>query len=156
MKRYFERYCDNIANVENYEAAKKDDFKGWNCHHRKEELYSQKELKERNEYFDVSPEDLIFLTVAEHKKLESHCKRQSEAMKGKKHSEEHNRKISEANKGKLINHKSLSKKVLCIETEEIFESIRDAERKMGIYHDNISKACRGKCKTSGGYHWKFV
>lgn len=36
MRRSFEYYCDDIENIENYEAAKRDNFKGWNCHHRLE------------------------------------------------------------------------------------------------------------------------
>lgn len=77
-------------------------------------------------------------------------------MKGKKHSEETKRKISEAHKEKLINRKDLSKKVLCVETSEVFESVSEAQRKTGIFRSNISKACLGKFKTTGGYHWQYL
>ena len=128
-------YCRNPELIENYDKAISDETQTWEVHHRKEEFYSQKELKERNEYFDVPPEDLIFLTHKEHCKIDSFRKRDSESM---------------------INHKDLSKRVLCLETGEIFESTMDAQRKTGIYHGNISKVCHGKLKISGGYHWKFV
>lgn len=36
-----------------------------------------------------------------------------------------------------------------------YRSIRDAERATGIDHITISRACRGKLKTSGGYIWKY-
>lgn len=36
-----------------------------------------------------------------------------------------------------------------------YRCIRDAERATGIGHTTISRACRGKIKTSGGYIWKF-
>ena len=31
MKHTFERYCKDYENIENYEAAKKDNFKCWEC-----------------------------------------------------------------------------------------------------------------------------
>lgn len=139
-------FCRKPELIENYDLAISDKAQVWECHHRREELYSQKELKERGEYFDVSPEELIFLTKSEHCKIDSKCKRVSEALKGKKFSEEHKRKISRA----------LSKKVLCVETGEIFESAWDAQRKTGIHHGNISAVCRGKLKTTGGFHWAFA
>jgi hypothetical protein len=163
-------YCDCLCRhpelIENYDKAIADTTQIWEVHHRKEEFYSYKELIERGEYYDVQPEDLTFLTRKEHRKIDSANKRLSEAKKGKKLSEEHKRKISEMMRGKelsgkhkrkigesLINRKDLSKKVLCVETGEVFESIHDASRKTGIRH--ISEACHGNCKTAGGYHWKF-
>lgn len=145
----FRCYCRHPELIENYEKAVADETQIWEVHHRKEEFYSQKELIERGEYYDVQPEDLIFLTVAEHRKIDSKCKRIGKTMKGKKHSEETKRKMSEA-------HKDWSKKVLCVETGEIFESAKDAQRKTGIYQSSISNVCNGKLKTTGGYHWKFV
>lgn len=160
LKKNGEPYCDCFCRhpelIENYEKAIADETRTWEVHHRKEDLYSYKELIERGEYYDVPPEELIFLTVAEHNKIDSRRKRFSEAMKGKKLSEETKRKISEAKKGKFINREDQSKKVLCVETGEIFDSIMDAYRKTGIGHSNISAACLGRYKTSGGYHWAFV
>lgn len=132
-------FCRHPELIENYDKAIADTTQTWECHHRREELYSQKELIERGEYFDVSPEELIFLTPNEHRKIDSYCRRNSEARKGK-----------------FINRKDLSKKVLCVETGEIFESISDAYRKTGVCFQNISKVCLGKLNTTGGYHWSFV
>lgn len=53
-------------------------------------------------------------------------------------------------------NKNNVKKVLCVETNEIFSSLSEAERQTNISHENISKVCRGKRKTAGGYHWKYV
>lgn len=147
-------YCRNPELIENYELAIADETQTWEVHHRKEELYSQKELIERGEYFDVSPEELIFLTESEHHKIDPKCKRVGEAHKGKKLSEEHKRKLSEAHK----NHKGLSKKVLCVETGEVFPSVHEAQRKTGIAQSSISKVCNGKkkYKTAGGYHWRCL
>ena len=31
MKYNFEKFCKDYENIENYEKAKKDNFKGWNA-----------------------------------------------------------------------------------------------------------------------------
>ena len=127
MKRDYKCYCDTIENVENYEKALEDDFKGWHCHHRLETHtsdgerrlvdISMDELVALDMYYHRPASELIFMTTLEHKRLhlkgkphsEEMRKKMSEAMKGKpsprkgKHlSEEHKRKIGEANKGKKL------------------------------------------------------
>ena len=76
-------YCRRPELIENYDKAMTDETQTWEVHHRKEELYSSKELVERGEYYDVLLEELIFLTPSEHRKIDSFCKRMSEAYKGK-------------------------------------------------------------------------
>lgn len=51
---------------------------------------------------------------------------------------------------------SISKKVLCVETNKIYNSMKEAERDLGCDHSHISAVCRGKRKTCGGYHWKYI
>lgn len=133
---YFDCYCRHPELIENYDLAMADNTQTWDVHHRKESLYSQKELKERGEYFDVPPEDLIFLTIAEHRKLDSYCKRNSKAHKGQK----------------PVNRK----KVLCVETGQVFSSAMEVSRQTGINRSHISEVCNGKLKTSGGYHWRYL
>lgn len=41
--------------------------------------------------------------------------------------------------------------VICIETQEVFGSIKEAQKKTGII--GISNALRGQSKIAGGYHW---
>lgn len=122
-------YCRHPELIENYDKAVTDTTQTWEVHHRLECCFTQKFLKEMNLYYDVEPEALIFLTLSEHNKIDSYRKR-----------------IGEAN----------SKKVLCQETGEVFESTVEAQRKTGIFRNNISNVCNGKFKTAGGYHWKFV
>jgi hypothetical protein len=57
-----------------------------------------------------------------------------------------------------INHPAFSKKVLCVETGEVFVSMHEAARRTGINRANIGSACLGRPKhgTAGGYHWKYV
>lgn len=138
-------YCRHPELIENYDKAAADTTQTWEVHHRLECCFTQKFLKEINLYYDVEPEALIFLTPSEHNKIDTKRKRNGEAHKGMRHSEETKRKMSEAH----------SKKVLCVETGDVFESAYDAQRKTGIFPNNISMACNGKLKTTGGYHWKF-
>ena len=95
----YKQYCKEPEKIENYEKAKKDNFKGWECHHRLETHNSdgerrlvditQKELKALRMYYNRPPEELIFLTIKEHNAFN----------KGKKRSAETRRKIAEAKKG---------------------------------------------------------
>lgn len=132
---YSECFCRSPELIENYDLAISDKAQVWEVHHRLESCFTQKFLKEMGLYYDVEPAALIFLTKDEHNKIDSKCRRSSEVMK---------------------NHKSLSKKVLCVETGEIFDSTMDAQRKTGIFSSNISAVCRGKLKTTGGFHWAFA
>lgn len=48
------------------------------------------------------------------------------------------------------------KKVKCVETGVIYDSVRAAGRITGICSICISCCLNGKQKTAGGYHWKVV
>lgn len=48
------------------------------------------------------------------------------------------------------------KKVRCIETGIIYNSITNASKDTNIPTVNISAVCNGRRKTTGGYHWEFV
>lgn len=125
MKNHFERYCKNYENIENYQKAKTDNFKGWHCHHRLETHNSDgerrlvditvAELQALDMYYNRPSSELIFLTESEHNSLhkpsEESKKKMSEARKGKHlgkdnsfygkhHSEESKKRMSEANKGR--------------------------------------------------------
>ena len=120
MKHKFEYFCKEYENIENYEKAKADNFKGWDCHHRLETHNSdgerrlvyitRDELKALDMYYNRPAEELIFMKNSEHQFLHHKGKprsaetknRMSDAHKGKKFSEEHKKKMSEAHKGKHI------------------------------------------------------
>ena len=85
------KFCkDDFSLIENYDKAIAD-TKTWVCHHRRETIYSAKELIEIGEYYNRPACELIFLTITEHLRLH-HL--------GKHHSEESRKKMSEARKGK--------------------------------------------------------
>lgn len=162
IKRRFKQYCDNIENVENYEKAKADDFKGWCCHHRLELTATggvcdvdMQDLIDWNLYWHRPADELIFLKASEHRQLHNNSRRLSEetkskiseALKGTHHSEETKAKISEAIKGEkhpfYMKHHS----------EETKRKISEAKK--GKYH--ITEEHKKKLlEAHKGKHWKLV
>ena len=114
-KRSAKAYCrDDISLIENYDKAIADKTQVWDCHHRRETIYSAKELIDIGEYYNRPACELIFLTPSNHRRLhnlgkhpsEESRKKMSEAKKGennywfgKHRSAEARKKMSEANKG---------------------------------------------------------
>ena len=93
-------------------------------------------------------------------------KKISEAQKGKTLTEEHRKAISKAKKGKT--HKSLNAEsrkkiadahkkcpVYCEETDTIYESIQECARQLNIPATNICRICKGKMKSTKGYHFRY-
>lgn len=98
-------------------------------------------------------------------------KKISEWHKGKHLSEDGKRRISEANKGRTAWNKgrhwtdeekrvnAMRQKhtpVICVETNQMFIGLVEAERQTGIDKSSISRACKGKVPRAGGYHWKYA
>ena len=46
--------------------------------------------------------------------------------------------------------------VYCIELNRTFDSTREVETELGINHTSVGDVCKGKRKTAGGYHWRYV
>lgn len=65
---------------------------------------------------------------------------------GKKHSEETIQIIKE----------KTGKKVMCIETGEVFISLSECAKKMNCDRRNIQRVCVGKSKSTKGYTFKFI
>ena len=99
--RHYKYLCNDIENVENFDKAKADDFKGWICHHRLETHnsngerrlvdISHKELIALGMYYHRPANELIFMTKSEHSSLHH---------KGKHLSDETKKKIGESEKGR--------------------------------------------------------
>ena len=88
------------------------------------------------------------------------CENIKKQSTGRHLSEEAKQKISNANSGnkngmfgKKLNTR---KKVYCLELDKTFDCIAEAEKETGCYHSHISACCKGKLKTVGGYHWRYV
>ena len=46
--------------------------------------------------------------------------------------------------------------VLCLDTGEVFSSVKAAAEKHGTHHSLIRKACYSGYRAGGGYRWRFV
>ena len=125
MKHNFEYFCKEPENIENYDKAAADNFKGWECHHRKGVDIPREKLKALGMYWHRPASELIFLKHSEHRFLHH---------KGKQFSEEHKKKLSEAHKGK---HPS----------KETRKKLREAKK-------NMSEETRKKLSLQKtGRHW---
>lgn len=51
---------------------------------------------------------------------------------------------------------SVSKPIQCIETGEVFKSVREAARKLNLHHQHICKVLKGKYKKTGNLSFKYV
>ena len=66
--------------------------------------------------------------------------------------------VSEAMKGKKISEETKEKrrkKIYCVELDKVFNSIKEASEELGIFATTISAVCKGKRKTVGGYHFMY-
>ena len=94
----------------------------------------------------------------------------SEAQKGEKNhgfgkhlSEETKKKISEAHKGKPLSKEHVAKiaeankkTVICIETGELFNSVKEAAEYAKVNQSHLSNVLCGRSNTAGGYHWEYI
>ena len=49
-----------------------------------------------------------------------------------------------------------SKKVICIETGIVYQSLSEIKRQIGFSQSNISQCCNGKRKSAYKFHWKWA
>ena len=93
------------------------------------------------------------------KKMSESHKGEKNHFYGKHHTEKSKRIMSEKKKGVYCGNKHpQARKVRCVETGEVFDTIKDAETKYKISHGKISSVCRGKYgrKTAGGFRWEWI
>lgn len=86
---------------------------------------------------------------------------------GHKHTKETKQKISKANMGHTVsletrekiskaNKGKTGRAVICIDTGIIYNGISDASKTINKDASSISKCCRRKQNTAGGYRWKYI
>lgn len=73
----------------------------------------------------------------------------SEGNKGKKRTEESKQKIGDASKKPILQY-TLDNVFI-----KEFDSATTADKDLKINQSSITKCCKGKLKTSGGYIWKY-
>ena len=138
-----------------------------------EECQSKEEMWQREEYwtnFYNERYNLVNIRIGQ-KHAKSSIEKNRKSHIGKRASKETKQKMSISRKGKNNsmwgkhhtvdakekNRKAqISKKVICIETGIVYNSLHDATRKTGIHHATICSVCKGKRKIAGGYHWEYV
>lgn len=83
----------------------------------------------------------------------------------KTHSEEQRKKWSKLRKGMShlteeqkikLKESHFTKKVINVDTKEIFSSVKEAAEKYNLKATHISRVCNGKRKRTGGFKWKYV
>lgn len=123
-----------------------------------DEIYRQKNLEGRKKYTWTEQHRENFRKAITGRKFsEEHKKHLSESRKGMKFSEEHKKHLSE--------NSAHAKKVICIETNEIFNSCTEAALTMGLSKSactHISRVCKGLEQSAGKHpitkeklHWKY-
>ena len=171
MGHKFEKFCKSPENIENYEKAKADNFKGWDCHHRLETHNSDgkrrdvdisvEELISIGMYFDRPAYELVFLPSSEHISLH---KKGKTYFKGKHHTEEAKKKISEAQKGENNSMHGKSpwnkgKKMseeYCRKNSESHKgkpSPNKGKHLSAEIKNKISDTLKGKPNATKGRHW---
>lgn len=116
---------------------------------------------------DCRVENLEWCTVEYNNSYGTRLERLSESRKGKyvgiengfygkTHTDEVKKKISKTHKGKSKSkehmnklHQSNMKKVICLETHEVFDSVKLAVEWCHGQSSDISKCCNGKAKSAG-------
>lgn len=160
-------FCTEPEKIENYDKAMADTTQVWHCHHRLETHFSdgterpEKAIIKSDElialgmYFNRPAEELIFLTVSEHHQLHNRLNNFKYTSKGRKRSEETLKRMSIAQKSRGTGEWMLDgKKVICIETGEVFRSVAEACR--WCKSSKVGEVCRGQRKTAGRYNWKYA
>ena len=121
-----------------------------------------------NRGYHLTPERRaqISLEVRSREVSEETREKMRQAQLGKRHTEASKEKMRQAKLGKrmsdetrakmrISNRGKRNKHVRCVELDRVFYSLDEAEQVTGASHENISKVCRGKRFTAGGYHWEY-
>ena len=176
---FIKHYIHIVGKDEMYNIAEKAG--GGGCHSEETKLKMSEARK--GHHHSEETRKKMSATRKGHPVSEETRQKLSVALKGRQFTDEVKKKISEAQKGRPAWNKGLpgtftgryhteetklkmsvaqknrpdhSKPVLCVETGEIYPSINEVSRHTNIDISTISNVCRGRLKTSGGFHWKYI
>ena len=148
-------YCsEDVSLIENYHEAIADQTKMWDIHHRRESdengrtLFTHKQLKEMNLYFNRPAEELIFVTRSMHWKLHREIREKCAKLGGK---------VGGKSPSGI---EKRSKHILQFYKDGTFvnewQSAKEAERKLGIAQSLICRCLKGRRKSAGGFVWRYA
>ena len=158
-------YCsEDISLIENYHQAIADEERMWDIHHRREcdengrTLFTKKQLIEMGLYFKRPASELIFVTRSMHNKLHREMLENIGKNVGKKYGKIVGKKYGKKNGA--INGKKCSLPILQFtksgELVKEWPSLHEADCQLGIARSSIGKCCKGRCKSAGGYIWRYA
>ena len=67
-----------------------------------------------------------------------------------------NERIIQNRRSYKLGNAPKAKPVFCEELNKTFDCAKRAEQELGIWGTSIIKVCKGKAKTTGGFHWKYA
>lgn len=129
-------------------------------------IYKEK-MRQKNvgrKHSEATKEKMRIAHLAENLTKEQR-ERMSAANKGRKypnrrghlHTEEAKKKISESKKGKHFGGIGKKpKKIVCVETNHIYDSVKSASEILKADKSSIYKCCKGERETAKKFHWKFL
>lgn len=137
------KFCKDFTKIENYDKAIADKTQTWHCHHRLETESTgavvestMRDLMDWNIYYDRPPEELIFLTESEHRKLHKNNKNRA-------FSKEWKDNLSEAHKGYVQSAETRLKRSLAMKGKNTYKRSEEHRQKM-------------KDSSKKGMHWHVV
>ena len=165
IRKTIKAFCEDFTKIENYVEAIADTENTWDCHHRMEtHSYDGKNWVRRNKqlsketlvawglYYNVKPDDLVFLRKSDHTRLHNKSWKKG-FIKRNPLDDATKKKISDSVRKTWKPRKTTARKVLCIETNVTYSSITEAEN--SISKGNVYMACKRGLRA-GGLHWKFL
>lgn len=82
--------------------------------------------------------------------------KQANALRGKKHTKEHNEKIGKSMLAYQNGENGNGQKVVCLESGQMFSSISECARTMGVPFETVRKSCIRKTKKGKLYTFRFA
>ena len=146
-KKYLDEHPEEVERLRNLGGAAKEYFSDPENRKKHSEIAKEryqdpaeheKTAKALKKYYDEHPEEVEKITKA--------AKERAKTPEGKA-------QIDAAREKAVA---VMRKRVRCVETGEIFESVSAAAKQYHISHQNISAVCRRPQRTAAGKHWEYV
>lgn len=170
---------DNFEHEILYEGLTKEE----SCSKEVELIKQYNAMDRRYGYNQTSGGEINFILSEEVRKKKSLSMMGNKNGLGKPCSEEKKKKISEAQKGMIFSDERIMKmslaaknrhvpcseekrmklresypnkrRVYCFETDTIYKSVQECARELNLHATSVSRVCKGKAHTTGGFHLKY-